>query len=107
MSRLISIFFFLLVFLLSYPCIAQEEYTMQNTLLINGIRYDIQKKPIDGILKVYYSNGSTLLEMPYKNGLMDGIARGYLPDGQLYEEIIYKNSKEIKRIYYTSSSLLI
>ena len=35
-----------------------------------------------------------------KNGKIDGISRGYRPDGTLYQEIIYKNSKEIKRNIY-------
>ena len=80
---------------------------MQNTLLINGIRCDMQKKPINGIVKVYYPDGALLLEMPYKNGLMDGIARGYRQDGKLYEEIIYRKSKAIKKIFYTSKNIIV
>ena len=107
MHKFIFIVIFQTVVLLSYPCMAQEEYTMQNTLLIKGIRYDMQKKPINGILRVYYPNGVLLLEMPYKNGLMDGIARGYRQDGKLYEEIIYRKSKEIKKIFYTSKNIIV
>lgn len=80
---------------------------MQNTILKNGIRYNLQNKPLNGIVKVYYPNGVLLLEMPYKNGLMDGIARGYREDGKLYEEIIYRKSREIKKIFYPTYKIIV
>ena len=107
MHKLLIILSFQITVLLSYPCIAQEEYTMQNTILKNGIRYNLQNKPLNGIVKVYYPNGVLLLEMPYKNGLMDGIARGYREDGKLYEEIIYRKSREIKKIFYPTYKIIV
>lgn len=86
--------------LLSCNCAAQERYTMENTKLIDGIRYNINKEPINGFVYVYYPTGELLLEASYKNGKLDGVSRGYRPDGTLYQEIIYKNSKEIKRNTY-------
>ena len=107
MLKYVIILSFQITVLLSYPCIAQEEYTMQNTILKNGIRYNLQNKPLNGIVKVYYPNGVLLLEMPYKNGLMDGIARGYREDGKLYEEIIYRKSREIKKIFYPTYKIIV
>ena len=86
--------------LLSCNCTAQERYTMENTKLIDGIRYNTNKEPINGFVYVYNPTGELLLEASYKNGKLDGVSRGYRPDGTLYQEIIYKNSKEIKRNTY-------
>lgn len=34
------------------------------------------------------------------NGKPNGVARGYRPDGSIFQEIKFKNSKEIKRDFY-------
>ena len=91
--------FFLSCFL-SVNVYAQETYTMENTKLIKGIRYDMQNRPLNGIVNVYYKTGELLLEMPYINGKANGIARGYRPNGSLFQEIRFKDSKEIKRYIY-------
>jgi len=46
---------------------AQEIYTMENTKLVKGIRYDVKNRPLNGIVNVYYNIGGLLLEMPYVN----------------------------------------
>lgn len=77
---------------------------MENTILKDGIRYDLHNKPINGTVVVYYPSGELLLEMPYKEGRFHGIARGYMKEGPLYMELVYKNGKEVKRkTYYRSS----
>ena len=100
MSKLLAIIFIIFLSCVPYSSVAQERYTMENTKLIDGIRYNINKEPINGIVYVYYPTGKILLEARYKNGRLDGISRGYRPDGILYQEIIYKDSKEIKRNTY-------
>lgn len=102
-----SFIYIVLFLLLSCNCLAQDGYTMENTKLIDGIRYDINKEPINGIVYVYYPNGEILLEAQYKNGKMDGASRGYRPDRTLFQEIIYKNSKEIKRNIYPQGKPII
>lgn len=103
--RLFNVFF--LSYLLSVSVYAQETYTMENTKLVKGIRYDMQNRPLNGIVSVYYRTGELLLEMPYINGKANGIARGYRPDGSLFQEIRFKNSKEIKRYIYPSNQKFI
>ena len=80
---------------------------MENTKLIDGIRYNANKEPINGIVYVYYPTGELLLEASYRNGILDGVSRGYRPDGTLYKEIIYKNSKVIKRNAYPQDKPII
>ena len=94
----------LLSSLLSISVYAQETYTMENTKLIKGIRYDMQNRPLNGIVNVYYKTGELLLEMPYVNGKQNGVARGYRPDGSLLQEIKFKDSKEIKREIYSQDA---
>ena len=36
--------------------------------------------------------------MPYINGKANGIARGYRPNGSLFQEIRFKNSKKIRNL---------
>lgn len=93
----------LLSFFISVDTFAGEKYTMENTVLKDGIRYDLNNKPINGTVVVYYPSGELLLEMPYKDGRFHGIARGYMKEGPLYMELVYKNGKEVKRkTYYRS-----
>ena len=65
------------------------------------------KKNYKWYCDVYYPNGEVLLEAQYKNGKMNSISRGYRPDGTLFQEIIYKNSKEIKRNIYPQGESII
>lgn len=98
LSKFLSCFFFSCF--LSVNVYAQETYTMENTKLVKGIRCDTQNRPLNGIVNVYYKTGELLLEMPYMNGKPNGVARGYRPDGSIFQEIKFKNSKEIKRDFY-------
>lgn len=75
------------IFLLSCDCAAQEIYTMENTKPIDGIRYNANKEPINGIVYAYYPTGELLLKASYRNGKMDGISRRHIPDETLYQEI--------------------
>lgn len=93
--------------LLSCAITAQEIYTMEKTKLIDGIRYNANKEPINGIVYVYYPTGELLLETSYRNGKLDGVSRGYRPNETLFQEIIYKNSKEIKRNTYPQDKPII
>lgn len=87
-------------------CMAQEIYTLKNTKLVQGIRYDTNKKPINGILRMYYPTGELLLEATYKDGKLNGISRGYRPDGTLLQEIIYNEAIEIKKNTYSDKIII-
>lgn len=57
---------------------------MKKTKLIDGIRYNANKEPINGIVYVYYPTGELLLETSYRNGKLDGVSRGYRPNETLF-----------------------
>jgi antitoxin component YwqK of YwqJK toxin-antitoxin module len=44
---------------------------------------------LEGIRKVYYTNGILGEEIPYKNNLKDGLAKKYNKDGKLIEEMVF------------------
>jgi len=92
----ISIFTTLLIYILSFNLYAQEIYAEEDTKLINNIRYDMKDKPLNGIVRTYYSSGELMLEMPYTKGIRDGVARWYHPNGSLFMETKFKNSRIIK-----------
>ena len=96
----ILVFTVILIIFYSSNLYARSVYTMENTKLIKGIRYDLNNKPINGIVSVYYPTGELLLEMPYVNGKQNGVARGYRPDGSLLQEMRFKDSKEVSRDFY-------
>lgn len=56
---------------------------------------------------IYYKGGKLRREIPYKNGIKEGIKKLYYPNGNLEREISYKNGiKEgIEKLYYPSGQL--
>lgn len=46
---------------------------------------------LEGIRKVFYSDGKVAEETPYKNGKKNGVARKYSGEGKLVEEATFEN----------------
>ena len=91
-----------------------EIYNENNTTVINGTVYNIDEKPINGIYKIYYTNGNVRMEIEsldgkpdgdgkfydkngnllyqtsFKNGVIDGKMYNYYENGQLHNEMQYK-----------------
>lgn len=91
-----------------------EIYNENNTTVINGVVYNIDEKPINGIYKIYYTNGNVRMEIEsldgkpdgdgkfydkngnllyqtsFKNGVIDGKMYNYYENGQLHNEMQYK-----------------
>jgi len=68
-----------------------EIYNENNTVVKNGIVYDINEKPINGIYKVYYPNGNVKMEVKSRNGQPDGEGRFYAEEGWLLFQGTFKN----------------
>ena len=60
-----------------------EIYNENNTTVKNGIVYDIDEKPINGLYKIYYPNGNVRMEIESKDGYPQGIGKFYDEDGVL------------------------
>lgn len=61
----------------------EEIYNENNTSVSAGIVYNIEDKPIDGLYKIYYQDGTVKMEVRSKGGLPNGIGRFYSQDGSL------------------------
>ena len=95
-----------------------EIYNENNTTVKNGVVYDIDEKPINGLYKVYYANGNVKMEVQSKNGVPDGEGKfydengniqfagnfvggkiegkfyNYYEDGSVHNEMNYKNGEQ-------------
>ena len=60
-----------------------EIYNENNTTVKNGIVYDIDENPINGLYKIYYPNGNVRMEVESKAGRPDGRGKFYGEDGVL------------------------
>lgn len=68
-------------------------YNENNTSVVNGVVYDMQDKPINGIYKIYYPNGGVRMEVESKNGLPDGEGKFYDEDGTLQNKATFKGGR--------------
>ena len=60
----------------------------------------------DGEFKVYWPNGNLRYHWGYKNGQrVDGISKGWYPDGTLSSEQTYKDSNIIKRCFWYKNGI--
>ena len=84
-------------------CVEREYYS--NGKLELEMPYKNGK--VEGIAKQYYENGKLGLESPHKNDKREGIEKWYYENGELKTEIPYKNGKKegIKRWYYANGNL--
>lgn len=60
-----------------------EIYNENNTNVIEGIVYDIDEHPINGMYKIYYPDGKVRMEVESKNGKPHGVGKTYDEDGNL------------------------
>lgn len=60
-----------------------EIYNENNTGVINGVVYNINEKPINGLYRTYYQNGNLRMEVYSKNGLPNGTGKFYDNSGNL------------------------
>ncbi len=62
---------------------------------------------LEGLAKTYYENGNLKAELPYKDGVLEGLAKTYYENGNLAGEESYKNGKceELAKTYYENGSL--
>lgn len=90
------------VFLLLSACEksqTDEIYNENNTNVINGVVYDIEEKPINGLYKTYYNTGTIKMEMFAKNGVPNGEGRFYDENGNLQFSGTFVNGKINGKFY--------
>ena len=94
-----------------------EIYNENNTTVKNGVVYDIDENPINGLYKIYYPNGNVRMEVDskaghpdgtgkfygedgvlmysahFENGVLNGVLLNYYADGHVHNELSYLNGK--------------
>ncbi|CAA6821961.1 MAG: Unknown protein [uncultured Aureispira sp.] len=82
-----------------------KEYDVPTSTLLSERNYKNNK--LDGIEKIYFSNGQVDGELNYKNGVHEGIFKYYYEDGTLKQEGVYvKGTIEgILKSYYPTGVL--
>ena len=47
-------------------------------------------------MKAYFETGKLQLEIPYKNGQVDGLVKRFDETGKVVEQATFKNGQEVK-----------
>ncbi|MCQ2735085.1 MAG: hypothetical protein MJ212_03955 [Alphaproteobacteria bacterium] len=68
-------------------------YNENNTSVVNGVVYDMQDKPINGVYKIYYQNGGVRMEVESKDGLPDGEGKFYDEEGTLQNKTTFRKGQ--------------
>ena len=95
-----------------------EIYNENNTSVADGVVYNIDEKPINGLYKTYYPNGNVKMAVYSHNGKPNGIGKFYTERGKLaYEGAFadgvpvgtmyqyYSNGKVHNELHYTDGQL--
>ena len=77
-----------------------EIYNENNTSVIDGIVYNIDEKPINGLYRTYYSNGNLKMEVYSKDGKPNGQGKFYNENGTLLYEGTFENGQPVGTIYH-------
>lgn len=77
-----------------------EIYNENNTTVKDGIVYNIDEAPINGLYRTYHSNGNLKMEVYSKNGKPNGQGKFYNEDGTLLYEGTFENGMPIGTIYH-------
>ncbi|MBR1904017.1 MAG: hypothetical protein IJ824_02440, partial [Alphaproteobacteria bacterium] len=68
-----------------------EIYNENNTNVINGIVYNMNEKPINGVYKTYDEHGNVRMKITSKDGKPDGTGYFYRENGSLQYQAEFKN----------------
>lgn len=76
-----------------------EIYNENNTSVLNGVVYDLDEKPINGIYKTYYSNGNIKMEVFARKGIPHGEGKFYDENGNLQYSVNFEKGKIDGKLY--------
>ncbi len=77
----------------------KEIYNENNTSVIDGVVYDIDEKPINGLYKTYFSNGNVKMEVYSQNGKPNGTGKFYNERGRLIYEGMFVDGRPVGTMY--------
>lgn len=77
-----------------------EIYNENNTTVKDGVVYNIDETPINGLYRTYHSNGNVKMEVYSKNGKPNGQGKFYNKDGTLKYEGTFENGAPTGAFYH-------
>ena len=80
---------------------------VEDVVLKDGVRFDSQGNPHEGVAKTYHENGTVWEVLDYKKGVLEGKSKSYHENGNLELEENYYNGRrhgELK-YYYPNGNL--
>ena len=96
MNNLIKLFTIILLAFTSSALANDKIFTMEEIFRQDGVAYNkIDKKPVNGIVKIYSESGALEKEISLKEGVRDGVSRSYNAEGELITEMFFKNERLI------------
>ena len=76
-----------------------EIYNENNTSVVDGVVYNIDEKPINGLYKTYFPNGNVKMEVYSQNGKPNGNGKFYNERGKLMYEGVFADGKPVGTMY--------
>lgn len=77
-----------------------EIYNENNTTVKDGVVYNIDETPINGLYKTYYPNGTVKMEVYSQNGKPNGLGKFYNEDGTLLYEGTFSDGQPVGTMYH-------
>ncbi|MBR3676887.1 MAG: hypothetical protein IKN71_07115 [Alphaproteobacteria bacterium] len=77
-----------------------EIYNENNTTVVDGVVYNTDEKPINGLYKTYYSNGNVKMEVYSQNGKPNGAGKFYNEKGILQFEGTFADGLRVGTFYH-------
>lgn len=78
---------------------SNEIYNENNTSVVDGVVYNIDEKPINGLYKTYYANGNVKMEVYSRNGKPNGSGKFYTENGKLAYEGTFADGVPVGTLY--------
>lgn len=77
-----------------------EIYNENNTTVKDGIVFNIDEKPIDGLYRTYNNSGNLKMEVYSKDGKPNGHGKFYDENGNLLYEGTFEDGQPVGTIYH-------
>lgn len=76
-----------------------EIYNENNTSVADGVVYDMDERPINGLYKTYFPNGNVKMAVYSRNGKPNGAGKFYNERGKLVYEGTFENGLPVGTLY--------
>ena len=72
---------------------ADYKYTEDSARIVNGVLYDVNGEAVTGVYEEFYENNIKKSEMPYVDGVLNGVGTLYDEEGNKIANMPFVNGK--------------